>query len=81
MVSTAVIQLVNYIKLDKYVLSNRLNVNFMLLVESLISYAHSAGKKVILEGVEIIEDLYFARQLNVNFVQGFYYRNLFINIS
>jgi EAL domain-containing protein (putative c-di-GMP-specific phosphodiesterase class I) len=81
MVSTAVIQLVNYIKLDKYVLSNRLNVNFMLLVESLISYAHSAGKKVILEGVETIEDLHFARQLNVNFVQGFYYRNLFINIS
>jgi EAL domain-containing protein (putative c-di-GMP-specific phosphodiesterase class I) len=53
----------------------------MLLVESLISYAHSAGKKVILEGVETIEDLHFARQLNVNFVQGFYYRNLFINIS
>jgi len=81
MVSTAVIQLVNYIKLDKYVLSNKLNVNFMLLVKSLINYAHSAGKKVILEGVETIDDLHFATQLNVDFVQGFYYRELFINVS
>lgn len=81
MVSTAVVQLVNYIKLDKFVLSNRSNVNFMLLVESFVSYAHSAGKKIILEGVETIDDLHFARQLNVNFVQGFYYRKLFKNVS
>jgi EAL domain-containing protein (putative c-di-GMP-specific phosphodiesterase class I) len=80
MVSTAVIQLVNYIKLDKYVLSNQSNVNFMLLVESLINYAHSAGKKVILEGVETVDDLHFATQLNVDFVQGFYYRELFKNV-
>jgi EAL domain-containing protein (putative c-di-GMP-specific phosphodiesterase class I) len=73
MVSTAVIQLVNYIKLDKYVLRNKSNVNFMLLVESLIYYAHSAGKKLILEGVETVDDLHFATKLNVDFVQGFYY--------
>jgi len=81
MVSTAVIQLVNYIKLDKYVLSNRGNVNFMLLVKALINYAHSADKKVILEGVETVDDLQFAKQLNVDFVQGFYYRELFKNVS
>jgi EAL domain-containing protein (putative c-di-GMP-specific phosphodiesterase class I) len=81
MVSTAVIQLVNYIKLDKYVLSNQSNVNFMLLVESLINYAQSAGKKVILEGVETVDDLHFAKQLNVDFIQGFYYRKLFKNVS
>jgi EAL domain-containing protein (putative c-di-GMP-specific phosphodiesterase class I) len=81
MVSTAVIQLVNYIKLDEYVLSNQSNVNFMLLVESLINYAQSAGKKVILEGVETVDDLHFAKQLNVDFIQGFYYRKLFKNVS
>jgi EAL domain-containing protein (putative c-di-GMP-specific phosphodiesterase class I) len=81
MVSTAVIQLVNYIKLDKYVLSNKTNVNFMLLVKALINYAHSAGKKVILEGVETIEDLHFAKQLKVDLVQGFYYQELFKNVS
>jgi EAL domain-containing protein (putative c-di-GMP-specific phosphodiesterase class I) len=81
MVSTALIQLVNYIKLDKYVLRNKSNVNFMLLVESLINYAHSAGKKLILEGVETVDDLHFATKLNVDFVQGFYYRELFKNVS
>jgi EAL domain-containing protein (putative c-di-GMP-specific phosphodiesterase class I) len=81
MISTAVIQLVNYIKLDKYVLDNKSNVNFMLLVESLINYARSAGKKVILEGVETVDDLHFAKKLKVDFVQGFYYRKLFKNVS
>ena len=81
MVSTGVIQLVNYIKFDKYVLSNRSNVNFMLLVEALINYSHNANKKVILEGVETFDDLQFAKQLNVDFVQGFYYRDLFQNVS
>jgi EAL domain-containing protein (putative c-di-GMP-specific phosphodiesterase class I) len=76
-----VIQLVNYIKLDKYVLDNKSNVNFMLLVESLINYARSAGKKVILEGVETAEDLHFAKKLKVDFVQGFYYRERFKNAS
>jgi EAL domain-containing protein (putative c-di-GMP-specific phosphodiesterase class I) len=81
MVSTAVIQLVKYIKLDKYVVSNRTDNNFMLLVKSMISYAHSTNKKVILEGVETIKDLEFAKQLNVDFVQGFLYRKQFKNIK
>ena len=53
----------------------------MLLVEALINYAHSAGKKVILEGVETLDDLHFAKQLNVDLVQGFYYRELFKNVG
>jgi EAL domain-containing protein (putative c-di-GMP-specific phosphodiesterase class I) len=81
MVSTAVVQPVNYIKLDKYMLSNRSNINFMLLVESLISYAHSARGKFILEGAETMDNLDFARQLKVDYVQGFYYRKLFKNVS
>ena len=81
MVSTAVIQLVDYIKLDKYVVNNKSNRNFMLLVKALISYAHSTNKKVILEGIETLEDAEFAKQLNVDFVQGFLYRHLFKNVN
>jgi len=81
MVSTAVIQLVDYIKLDRYVVSNKSNRNFMLLVKSLIGYAHSTNKKVILEGIETLEDAQFAKQLNVDFVQGFLYRHLFKNVN
>jgi len=61
MISTSVIQLVSYIKLDKHVIDNKLNRNFMLLVISIIDYAHSAGKKVILEGIETEADLQLAK--------------------
>jgi EAL domain-containing protein (putative c-di-GMP-specific phosphodiesterase class I) len=81
MISTSVIQLVNYIKLDKFVVKNRNNRNFMLLVKSIINYAHSAGKKVILEGIETYEDLQLAQQLECDFVQGFYYRAQFKNVT
>lgn len=80
MISTSVIQLVNFIKLDKYVVNNKHQADFLILVECFIDYAHKAGKKVILEGVETTEDLLFARQLNVDFVQGFLYRDKFINV-
>jgi len=81
MISTSVIQLVNYIKLDKFVIKNKANINFMLLVKSIIDYAHSANKKVILEGVETYDDLLLAQQLQCDFVQGFYYRQHFKNVS
>lgn len=77
MISTSVIQLVDYIKLDKHVVAEKHNKNFMLLVEAIISYAHSAGKKVILEGVEVEEDIIFARRIKVDFVQGFLFRKWF----
>ena len=81
MISTSVIQLVNYIKLDKFVIKNKNNRNFMLLVKSIIDYAHSTNKKIILEGVETPEDLRLAQQLKCDFVQGFHYRHLFKNVS
>ena len=77
MISTSVIQLVNYIKLDKFVIKNKHNRNFMLLVKSIIDYAHSTNKKIILEGVETADDLRLAQQLKCDFVQGFHYRHLF----
>ena len=81
MISTSVIQLVDFIKLDRYVLKNIANDNFMHLVHAIIGYAHATGKQVILEGVESREHLSIAQKLNVDFVQGFLYRELFINVS
>ena len=81
MISTSVIQLVNFIKLDKYVIQNKSNKNFLYLVHSIIDYAHITGKKVVLEGVEDQDDFLFAKYLNVDYVQGFLYRKNFINIS
>lgn len=81
MISTSVIQLVSYIKLDKYVVDNKSDRNFMLLVKSIIDYAHRAGKKVILEGIETTLDLQLAKQLKVDFVQGFYFKKQFKNVA
>jgi len=81
MLSTSVIQVVDYIKLDKHVVINRQDYNFMNLVNSIIDYAHKSMKKIILEGVENYDDLLFAHQLNVDYVQGFLYKDKFINIS
>lgn len=77
MVSTSVIQLVDYIKLDKHVVAEKHNKQFMLLVEALINYAHSAGGKIILEGVETESDIIFARKINVDYVQGFLFKKWF----
>jgi len=77
MVSTSVIQLVDYIKLDKHVVAEKHNKQFMLLVEALVSYAHSAGKKIILEGVETESDMLFAQKIKADYVQGFLFKKWF----
>ncbi|KPU82718.1 signal peptide protein [Psychromonas sp. PRT-SC03] len=77
MLSTSVIQLVDFIKIDKYVIQEKHNQLLLPLVKCMIDYAHQTNKKVVLEGVETTQDLYFARQLGVDFVQGFLYRPLF----
>lgn len=81
MLSTSVVQMVDYIKLDKYVIKKRANRNFMPLVNAMIGYAHETGKKVVLEGVESQDDLEFAKQIGADFVQGFLYKKLFKNVT
>ncbi|MEO9274205.1 EAL domain-containing protein [Marinomonas sp. 5E14-1] len=79
MLSVSVLQLVEWIKLDRYVLKKRADVNFMVFVSKIIDFAHVTGKKVVLEGIESEEDVFFARSIGADFVQGFYYRDRFLN--
>ncbi|MEL0636348.1 EAL domain-containing protein [Marinomonas sp. TI.3.20] len=78
MLSVAVMQLVEWIKLDKYVLKMQDDVSYMVFVSKIIEFAHVTGKRVILEGVETAEDLAFAERIGVDYVQGFFYRDNFI---
>lgn len=80
LISTAVIQLVDFIKLDKYVVTKKQDEDFLHLVKSIIDYAHLSGRKIVLEGIENNDDLLFAEQLNVDYVQGYLYRDRFITI-
>lgn len=78
LISTAVIHLVDFIKLDRYILFKKYDKKFFHLVKSIVDYAHYTGKKVVLEGIEKKSDLLFAKQLNVDYVQGYWYRDSFI---
>ncbi len=80
MISTSVIQLVDFIKLDHYVVRNRHNEDLLHLVKAIINYAHRSEKKIILEGIESNSDLLFAKQLKVDYVQGYLFQDRFINI-
>ena len=81
LISTTVIQLVDFIKLDRCVVTRKQDEDFLHLVKSIIDYAHLLGKQIVLEGIENKEDLLFAEQLNVDYVQGYLYRDRFITIA
>lgn len=80
MLSTMVLERVDFMKLDRLVVLNKHNESFLMLVTSLIDYAKKSNKQVILEGIETEEDLDFAKKLGVDYVQGFLYRPQFINV-
>ena len=78
MLSFDVLLSVDYLKLDRSWLQHRPDSAQGQLLDTLCSYARNSGKALVLEGIETEQDLAFARRLNVDYVQGFYYRNRFI---
>ncbi|WP_417552315.1 EAL domain-containing protein [Marinomonas fungiae] len=79
MISVSVLQLVKWVKLDRCVLRMVKNPVFMAFVRQMIGFARATNKKIVLEGIETEADLEVARQLEVDYVQGFLYRPQFIN--
>ena len=55
MISTTVLEQVGFMKLDRYVVLNRENPEFLILVKALVEYAHASGKQTILEGRRVAE--------------------------
>lgn len=49
------------------------------MLKMLLNYAREENKKTILEGVETADDLAIARELQVDYVQGYLFRPEFIN--
>lgn len=79
MLSTMVLERVDFIKFDRLVVANQHNEEFLKLVKALIAYGKSSNKQVILEGVETQDDLIFARELGADYVQGFLFKSQFIH--
>ncbi len=79
MLSLFLLKKCNYLKFDKDILKEmKSEKSFLHVVKGLVQYAHELDKKVILEGVEAREDFELAKSLNIDYVQGFLFRPLFI---
>lgn len=77
MVALNILNDVDYIKFDRYWLQPE-SEKMHVLLKSLISFAQNSGKKTILEGVESPEDLAQGVNWGVDYIQGYFYRELFI---
>lgn len=78
-VSLPILSIVDYIKFDRSWLQRWQDPTSLVLLDSLVSYARRTGKQTVLEGVESEQHLQQARQLGFDLVQGYLYRDRFIN--
>lgn len=69
----------DYLKLDMDILEQlKTNQYFCHIVRGLVEFTHSQKKKLVLEGVETEEDLKIAQELGIDLVQGFLYKDKFL---
>ena len=77
MLSLTLLGGVDYFKFDRSWLARRGDPAGMRLLKALLGYARELGKQCVLEGVETEQDLELARELEVDLVQGFLFRERF----
>ena len=63
----------DYIKLDKSVNDSHLQPGSEHYLESLVSFIHGLGKRVVAEGVEDAVQIELAKKLEIDYIQGYYY--------
>lgn len=81
LVPLSVLMAVDYMKLDRSWLQRHGCERDRLMLNSLVQYARSSGKKTVLEGVEDEAQLELAREIGVDYVQGFYFKDRFQHIK
>lgn len=79
LVSVELLARADVLKLDRaWIQRARQSGPYRRLLDGFIGFAHDAGVRAVLEGVETEADLAFARSLGVQLVQGFLFRELFL---
>jgi EAL domain-containing protein (putative c-di-GMP-specific phosphodiesterase class I) len=63
----------DFIKLDKSVNDRHLQPGSEYYLESLVSFIHDLGRRVVAEGVEDAVQIELARKLKIDYIQGYYY--------
>ncbi|WP_245944713.1 EAL domain-containing protein [Crenobacter cavernae] len=72
---------VDYYKFDRHWLRQRDDAAHRALLTHLLGFAREQGKATVLEGVETAADLALARELGVDYVQGFLFRERFVTVK
>ncbi|MBF0380555.1 MAG: EAL domain-containing protein [Magnetococcales bacterium] len=80
LLSLSVLMDVEYLKFDRSWVQRFHVPGYLEIFNGLIKYAEKTGKKTILEGVETEADLMLARHMGADYVQGFYFRDQFVEI-
>lgn len=69
----------DYLKFDlSWITKIRADKNLIHVLDGFLTFARKSNKLTILEGIETEQDLKLAQKLNVDFIQGFYYKDKFI---
>jgi EAL domain-containing protein (putative c-di-GMP-specific phosphodiesterase class I)/GGDEF domain-containing protein len=64
---------IDYIKIDRYFVNDICNEQGGKLVQDMIFLIHHLGKKVLAEGVETQEQLEALKEMDCDYIQGYYY--------
>ncbi len=81
MLSIDLMSQVTCLKFDKYWLETANNPQYQHLLTALLQFAKKTNKLTVLEGIETIEHLAFAQKIDVDLVQGFLFKPLFISVN
>jgi diguanylate cyclase (GGDEF)-like protein len=61
------------VKLDQSFFADVTNKRTQIIIRSIVDLSHDTGSMMIAEGIENQDQLWFARQCGINYIQGFYY--------
>jgi EAL domain-containing protein (putative c-di-GMP-specific phosphodiesterase class I) len=61
------------VKLDQSFFADVTNKRTQIIIRSIVDLSHDTGSMMIAEGIENQDQLWFARQWGINYIQGFYY--------
>ena len=71
----------DYLKLDIYFLQTiKVQPSYIEILKGMVKFAKANNKYTILEGVETEQDLQIAKDIGVDYIQGYLFKSEFISI-
>lgn len=64
---------IQYLKIDKsFVIGSKTSKSDQIIIEGIVGIAHKLNMQVVAEGVEDLNQLEYLKQINCDFVQGYF---------